>query len=159
MSSLTHSLWQWWGECQWKIPVHNEVRYTSFPSFLTTQAVKSNWSDSQGWSRCSSRKHYARTGPWCKQEFRTLMQMGVLENIRLIAYWDRVVLIRRNIWKLTSSAEHNNAYIERWIWECDWAPQLGLGASEPAWTGRRSDVKEREQFVHWPTCRGLISPQ
>lgn len=80
-----------------------------FPSFLTTQAVKSNWSDSQGWSRHSSRKHYARTGPWCKQEFRTLMQMGVTENIRLMACWDGVVLIRRNIWKLTPSPEHNNA--------------------------------------------------
>lgn len=32
-------------------------------------------------------------------------------------------------------------------------------ASEPSYTGRRSDVKKREQFVHWLTCRGLTSPQ
>lgn len=125
--------------------------------------MKSNWSDSQGWSRHSSRKHYARTGPWCKQEFRTLMQMGVTENIRLIACWvirDGVALIRSNSWKPTPTSWAQQCLNPKGdMGTCGWAPQLGLGASEPVWAGRQSDIKRGNSPCTGQHAEGLISPQ
>lgn len=93
-----------------EIPVHNKVRYTSFSMFLNFPSSEKQleWQPRLIQTQLEETED-ARTGSWCKKEFRTLMQMRATENIRLMACWDGVLLIRRNIWKLTPSPEDNNA--------------------------------------------------